>query len=119
MDNTARKIIPIEEYRIKFDISEYENEIRKDEREKQIARMKRIRSAAKANLIDYMIQKVIGLVFVFGSIIICNSTYTYNPLIDNNDGTFALFVVPLGLFMLFTNKHLFRDGRFENKKSKK
>ena len=119
MGCAAKNIVPIEEYRIKFDMSEYENEIRKDERKKQIARMKRIRNIAKANLFDYMIQKIIGFIFVFGSIILCNSTYTYNSLIDNNDGTFALLIIPLGLFMMFTNKHLFRDGRFENKKSKK
>lgn len=116
MNNTARKIVPIEKY-IGFDLINFEQEIRQDERRKQIERMKCKRNAAIGNILDYLFQKSVGFFLVVSILATCLSPMSYTqPGLNQPDGTLLVLFVPFGLYLMFTSKHIFRDNRFNDDK---
>lgn len=109
MDNTARKVIPFQN----IDLEQFEADIRADER-KRIREEMRIRRERKAairakkreRIINYLIQKTIGIMIIALSIWVVTSGLMYDPITGINDGTFLLITIPLGLFMIFTREEM-------------
>ena len=53
-----------------------------------------------------LIQKLMGIVLLIMGAIVLFTDIAYDPITQTKDGTTLLFFVPLGLYLLFTNKIL-------------
>lgn len=59
----------------------------------------------KAEQLYFMKQKLSGLSLILSGVIV--------PFIADGDVTFSLFIIPIGLFLVFTREHVmtFREGK--------
>ena len=94
-----------------IDVDAFEYEIRKDERLKMRKRLqerrKRQQERKKQRIKDCLVilfQKTIGLLLIALLVFAFNYGYFYEPEIQANDGTPLIILVPLALFLIFSNK---------------
>lgn len=100
-----------------MDLEEHDAEVIRAERErvrkvKYEMRMRKEaeRQAKLENFIYFVKQKLLGLGFIIISFILMKSGLMYDATTGVNDGTFLIFTIPLGLFLLFSKSHCLYDG---------
>lgn len=54
----------------------------------------------------FIIQKIIGLIVIAGTIWLCLSGALYDSVSMTNDCTIALVFVPLGIYLCLSKKHI-------------
>lgn len=60
----------------------------------------------------FLKQKIIGVVIIVGTILVCNSGLLYNEEIQGNDWTISLLFIPMGLMLLFSKDKCWADDYF-------
>ena len=77
-------------------------------RQRQMQR-ERERKEALRNILYFAKQKLIGLAFVAVSLWLIFSGIMYDPMVGENDCTFALITIPIGLILMFSKNRWFFD----------
>ena len=110
----AQKVIPYTNQAFNIDLEEFEMQIRADERrrirEARLERMKKLKAERKKKLhllMQYCIQKLVGIFLIVLSIVALKAGWFYEPTIDGNDGTFLLITIPVSLYFIFTKDRCF------------
>lgn len=68
----------------------------------------------REEVFDNIVQRVLGFLMVVLPIILLKAGMFYEPTINSNDGTFLLFVVPMGLYMMFTKHNYIYENKIES-----
>lgn len=103
-----------------IDLEEHDAEVIRAER-KRVYNAKRKRKMQKEierqvkleNLMYFVKQKFIGIMFLIISVVLVKSGLMYDVVTGMNDGTFLMFIIPLGLFLVFTKNRCFYDYDYD------
>lgn len=108
-DNTVKKLGNKNWHYIDLDL--FESEIRRDERLriKAINQQRKIRKRNRKEQIlkdcfVILLQKFLGLMIIALIIFAVHNRLFYEPDIQANDGTALIIILPVALFMLFSNR---------------
>ena len=101
-----------------MNLKDFEMQIRSDERDRIYKRHERVKKQIREKAIKiwnerlYLLrQKIIGVLIIIITILLCRSNFFYEPTIQANDCTFALLTLPIGLVLLLSRKRILGEEK--------
>lgn len=94
----------------KFEMQIISNEMRRTEKTR-LEKIKKLEARRKKKLrllMQYCIQKLLGIFLIVLSILALKAGWFYEPSINSNDGTFLFIIVPISLYLIFTKDRCFK-----------